>query len=161
MPSTNEDLLRVTLALLIERWGSARVRDELAALGESPDPKELRKSQAKRRVRRSASEIFGELKISDPERTILVREIAGFMDRKQFISSPSDAREFLIMHGARPSLFKDRTSAFRPVLMALARMSLGELRRTRDIAAHEGPARMLDISTAINEVTDRRFDSDK
>lgn len=155
MSSLDNDLLRVTLALLIERWGVVRVRRELDDLGESPQVQELRTAD-KRPRKQSAVELAEKLEIEDAPRKELIRDIASRMDAKEFIRSPADAREFLIMNGARPPSFKDRSSAHRMVLLTLSKMPTDELRRTRNMAAHGGPARMRDISEAISDVAGRR-----
>jgi hypothetical protein len=146
-------LLTNLLRLLVQEWGRETVRAELAKLTQEStgiDDGGVGATVATRaRIKLLAIEQVERAKLPDAQAAAL-RELAVRFDRKQFLPSLSDVREFLIMMGERPGAIKDRPSAFRLLLLALAALPAERLERLTHSARHSGPSQLGPLSDAIS-----------
>jgi hypothetical protein len=151
-------LLNSLLCTLVEEWGHREVEAALAQLSHASGRTEaqLRLSggfEGTRRKRSAprllASEQVARAQLPEAQEVAL-RELALRFDRKQFLPSVSDVREFLAMMGERPEAMKDRSEAFRRLLKALSGLPPERLERLANSTLHSGPSRLGPLSDAIS-----------
>jgi hypothetical protein len=149
-------LLTSLLTTLITEWGAGAVRAELNRLdGQgyelSADNALARKKKLK--ARPTASEQVGRVTLPS-EHLAIIADLAGRYDRKQFLPSVSDVREFLTMLGEQPHPMKDRSAAFKAVLECVSKLPLDRLNEVSRRAMHSGPAQLGPISDAISSAAE-------
>jgi hypothetical protein len=153
--TSRKALLNNLLRTLVQEWGHEEVQAALAQLscgvGEADAPPLGRSSELTPKIRTKllASEQVARARLSDTQ-AIVLRELAVRFDRKQFLPSISDVREFLVMMGERPGAIKDRSSAFRLLLTALSELPQERLERLANSARHSGPSQLGPLSDAIS-----------
>lgn len=161
MRQRNALLVRL-IEVLVDEWGPEQVETtvhEVVAGGVS-GPQETGTHPAARSAGSRASRKFNaaeqveRLGEKEPRRDVLL-EIAEQYDRKQFLPSVADLREFLILSGERPSGIKDRTEGFRILLKVLLSMPTDRLRDVSSAAKHAGPSKLGPISDAISAAGER------
>ncbi len=74
--------------------------------------------------------------------------LAARFDRKEFLPSSADVREFLSMMGKNEGV-KDRVEGFRYILPILVKLPPERLKRLADSASHSGPAQLGPLADAI------------
>lgn len=149
---------------LVREFGANRLRDALQRamafnserLGPIQDAEAsspLRGADSRKKL--SAVDMVARAELS-PARRDAVKKLAESYDKKIFLPSPPDIREFLIMSGERPLGFKDRTTAFRSILPILNRIPVERLNEVVSSGAHSGPVKLSTISDAISAASDAR-----
>jgi hypothetical protein len=91
----------------------------------------------------------------DGEKRDALLELAERYDRKQFLPSVADVREFLIMMGERPVGMKDRKEAFRVLSRSLIQLPLEDLQQLTRTGLHSGPSQLGPLSDAISAAGER------
>jgi hypothetical protein len=149
-------LLNNLLRTLVKEWGYEEVQSALAHLSDSAGeidapPPEGRGSEPvqRKRTKLLASEQVARAHLPDAK-AVALRELATRFDRKEFLPSISDVREFLVMMGERPGAIKDRSTAFRLLLTALSGLAPERLERLANSARHSGPSQLAPLSDAIS-----------
>jgi hypothetical protein len=152
--ANRKSLLNNLLRTLVREWGYEAVEAALTGLSQT-DASELAGTNDRGTRRRPpkllASEQVARAHLSETQGETL-RELAGRFDRKQFLPSMVDVREFLIMMGERPGAIKDRSEAFRRLLEALSKLPPDRLSRVANSARHSGPSQLGPLSDAISAV---------
>lgn len=152
-------LLHNLLDALVQEWGYEEVRFALRLLSDThgrPDARSLGPESKKvRRMRRTvkllASEQVARAKFPE-EQEVILRELAIRFDRKQFLPSIADVREFLIMMGEKPTVMRDRSVAFRRLLNVLSGLPAERLTQLVNSSSHSGPSQLGPLSDAISAV---------
>jgi hypothetical protein len=147
---------------LVDEWGAEQVETTVydVVAGGKVRRRESRTAllprSAKSGVQRkpNAAEQVGRLQVDGPRRNVLL-EIAAQFDRKQFLPSVADVREFLILSGGHPSGIKDRTEGFRTLLQMLVEVPDERLQSVLEAAKHAGPSQLGPISDAISNAGQR------
>ena len=154
--TSRKALLSSLLLTLVQEWGQKEVEAMLASLPESristrwPANGETPGSQRNRSNRKLlASEQVMRAQLPESQKIVL-REIAMLFDRKQFLPSIPDVREFLIMIDEMPGTMKDRSEAFRRLLEGLTKLPPKQLERLANSALHAGPSQLGSFSDAIS-----------
>ena len=153
-------LLNELLQTLVNEWGHEEVAATLACTvpvsGDFPSGRagssKLRSSREK--VRPSATDQIRQTTLDGEQRETLL-QLAERYDRKQFLPSVADVREFLIMMGERPVGMKDRSEAFRVLLRSLMQLPAERLHQFARTALHSGPSELGPLSDAIAAAGDR------
>lgn len=146
-------LLNKLLQTLVNEWGHEEVEAALADTdvssnhsltkrASSPKHRSGEKSRLTAVAQIERAAIEGELKEA-------LLQLAQRYDRKQFLPSVADVREFLIMMGERPTGMKDRQEAFRVLLQSLVRLPTERLQQFTRTALHSGPSELGPLSDAI------------
>lgn len=153
-------LLTKLLQTLVDEWGYEDVATALASTnGDLSDPL-VRRAEgstpqpSKKRVRLSATEQIERAGLEGEQKELLL-QLALRYDRKLFLPSVADVREFLIMMGTRPIGMKDRTQAFRVLLESLMQLPVARLQQLAQTALHSGPSELGPISDAITIAGER------
>lgn len=164
MARNSAKLLNDLVVSLVDAYGADAVREALAKAEKNDIGLELKLPISKsnrshtrelplerrgRAPRPSAVDLIHKYPVSSPKRQY-VALIAERFDRKQFLPSAADAREFLILSGAKPGNIKDRSDAFRQVLSVLVRLPTERLENI----AHSGPSQLSTISDAIGSISE-------
>jgi hypothetical protein len=89
------------------------------------------------------------------ERKEALLRIADRYDRKRFLPSVADVREFLAMMDEGPIGMKDRKDAFRALLRSLMRLPVERLQQLALTAQHSGPSELGPLSDAIGAAGER------
>lgn len=156
--STRKTLLTSLLRVLVQEWGykaveaallqlsdtATRIEAGTAARSETGTPLTTRN-----RRRLLAIEQVARAQLAEPQ-LVALRELAARFDRKQFLPSQSDVREFLLMLGEKPGKMEDRSAAFQQLLKALVRLSPERLDKLANSALHSGPSQLGPLSDAIS-----------
>lgn len=152
--NSHKTLLRRLLQALVDEWGHEEVAKALGGVTRSSlDPTvepatrpKPRRSAA--RVRLSATGQTEQAGLEGERKEALLR-LAERYDRKRFLPSLADVREFLIMMDERPVIVKDRKEAFRTLLRSLMGLPMERLRQLVLMAQHSGPSELGPLSEAI------------
>jgi hypothetical protein len=156
--TSRKALLSNLLRTLVQEWGQREVEAALAQLSDtanSTNAPQLSRGEAKAnhrtrsRMKLLASEQVARAQLPHAQEATL-RELAVLFDRKQFLPSVSDVREFLIMMGETPGTMKDRSEAFRRVLKVLSELPPERLERLANSGLHSGPSQLGPLSDAIS-----------
>jgi hypothetical protein len=145
-------LLNNLLRTLVQEWGHEEVQAALMQLSGRSDATPLgcgSDAAPRTRTKLLASEQVAQARLSDAQ-VVPLRELAVRFDRKQFLPSISDVREFLVMMGERPGALKDRSTAFRLLLVALSGLPPERLERLVNSARYSGPSQLGPLSDAIS-----------
>lgn len=161
MPNRKALLSRL-VETLVEEWGRDEVGAALAAISEkSPRSGQpggrgiVSSSRAREQSRKPNAADLVERTRVDGERREVLLVIAEQFDRKQFLPSVADVREFLILSGERPGGLKDRSEAFRTLLQTLLELPEERLRDVSRAAMTAGPSQLGPISDAISQAGER------
>lgn len=152
-------LLMKLLEPLIDEWGVDEVRSILEHLASdqnrlsSPQPEKDRKL-SRPSTRFTALDLVKREQIQEDKKRPLVF-LAEMFDRKEFLPSVADVRQFIIMSGERPTSMKDRVEAFRTLLKILIGLPSERLEKIAEAAANSGPAQLGPISDAIAAAGER------
>jgi hypothetical protein len=145
---------------LVEEWGCDDVQKALAQVSNTgghrvssgPGKGVARQPSPNREAGRSkkltAVEQVARLSIPDRERETLF-VIAAKFDRKEFLPSVVDIREFLAMRGDDSSGVKDRLDGFRRLLRSLSQLPSDKLEGLASSTRYSGPAQLGPLSDAI------------
>jgi hypothetical protein len=156
--TSRKALLNSLLRPLVQEWGHREVEAALAELSDAADitDRHRRSSSGPGGVQRTrrptkllASEQVERAQLPEAQKVAL-QELAMRFDRKQFLPSFSDVRDFLIMMGERPGAMKDRSQAFRLLLRALGELPTERLKDLASTAIHSGPSELGPLSDAIS-----------
>jgi hypothetical protein len=150
-------LLTKLLQTLVDEWGYEDVATALASTNGALSDRHAEGStspSSKKRVRLSATEQIERAALEGEQKELLL-QLAVRYDRKLFLPSVADVREFLIMMGTRPIGMKDRTQAFRVLLESLMRLPIARLQQLAQTALHSGPSELGPISDAITLAGER------
>jgi len=154
--TARKSLLENLLRALVQEWGHDEVQTALGRLGTSSGSDALSggveqngHSKKRRSARLGAVEQVARAHLAEAQAAALL-ELATRFDRKQFLPSISDVREFLLMMGERPGALKDRSDAFRRLLSALSRLPPERLEKLASSAQHTGPSQLGPLSDAIS-----------
>jgi len=151
---TRETLLSRLLQTLVDEWGLDNVAAALRHISVpqihplAEIPPITRHRPAGERARPSATEQIERAALDGEQKETLL-ELAIRFDRKQFLPSVADIREFLTMMGERPTDLKDRKEAFRILLRNLRQLPVDRLKQIASTALHSGPSQLGPISDAI------------
>jgi len=161
------------LELLVAEWGYEEVQRVLAQVSEvysayrsgSAAREPVRRDASttrkfSRSKRPTAAEYVAKLEPADRENKTLL-EIASRFDRRDFLPSIGDVREFLAMQGHQPTEMKDRSEAFRRLLPVLQQLPAERLEGLANSAIHSGPAKLGPLSDAIKATGDALRRSEK
>ena len=154
-----QTLLSNLVDLLVQEWGYEHVERELnryALRSRSLKFEEtlhresgVRSSNRKKKSTSPANDLISKAEIPD-EKKFLIQELALRFDRKDFLPSAGDVREFLLMSGASADIPKDRKSSFRKILHALMELPAPRLESIVKSTRHSGPSRLAPLSDAIS-----------
>jgi len=152
-------LLNRLLQTLVDEWGDEAVASALATatasrsrlLGDAATPQGR---PVERGMRLSATAQVERAALDGEKREALL-QLAERYDRKQFLPSVADVREFLIMMGQRPVGMKDRREAFRVLLRSIVQLPAEDLKRLNRTALHSGPSQLGPLSDAISAAGER------
>lgn len=156
--ANHKALLHRLMETIVDEWGGNEAETALSKVMETRGGRGQRanntETRARQRVRPSAIELVERSEIHDEKREPLLM-LADRFDRKEFLPSVADVREFIIMTGERPVTMKDRTEAFRVLLRYLSRLPVDRLQIIAQAASHAGPAQLGPISDAISAAGER------
>ena len=156
--SSRKALLISLLRPLVQEWGYEEVEAVLAQLSGVAGRTGVHRSaigglggadKIRNTRRLLATELVARAQLPEAQEVTL-RELATRFDRKQFLPSVADVREFLIMIGERPGAMKARSEAFRQLLKALSGLPPEQLERLANSTVHSGPSRLGPLSDAIS-----------
>lgn len=154
--TSRKTLLTKLLVALIDEWGIEEVRRAFDELDGSPSPvQEVAKASTKTGRRSNAVDQIRRADISDDARSILLL-LAERYDRKIFLPSTADVRQFLIMAGQHTGSLKDRSESFRALLSYLKTLSPDNLQVIASASSLSGPTQLGRISDAISSASGRR-----
>lgn len=150
-------LLSSLLRALVQEWGHKEVETALGQLSEwdgrthtqlpaSGGPEAIQRSRKATKLR--ACEQVARAHLPEVQEAVML-ELAKRFDRKQFLPSVSDVREFLVMMGERPGAMKDRSEAFRWLLKSLSGLPPERLDQLVNSGLHSGPSQLGPLSDAI------------
>ena len=154
-----KELLFKLLKVLVDEWGHNQVLAALmhvqddhayhqkkrATKPQDPEPKS-------RPARPDAVEQVKRAHFPVPGKDAL-EHLAMRYDRKQFLPSAADIREFYLMLGLKPVVVKNRAEAFRGILKALAALPPDRLNQLARSELHSGPSELGPLSDAISEAS--------
>ena len=109
----------------------------------------------------TAPEYVEKMEISSERREVAL-VLAGRFDKKSFLPTCADIRDFCETYGVEVPASKSRAGAIPRIFKFLATMDTGELQRLLDEEAFSGPVRLGPIAEAIRQhgrATRRRGDS--
>jgi hypothetical protein len=141
-------LLDNLVGALLREWGVEEVRTSIERVAAREKAPLVGRSVKKRARKPLAVEQVEQGDLANAQLPLL-REIALRFDRKQFLPSNSDVREFLIMLGERPTGMKDRCEAFRQLLVTLRKYPAERLEQLLN-NARSGPSQLGPLSDAIS-----------
>lgn len=150
-------LLTKLLQTLVDEWGYEDVATALASTNGALSDRHAEGSTSqpsKKRVKLSATEQIERAALEGEQKELLL-QLAVRYDRKLFLPSVADVREFLIMMGTRPIGMKDRTQAFRVLLESLTQLPIARLQQLAQTSLHSGPSELGPISDAITIAGER------
>lgn len=152
--TSRKALLNNLLHSLVQEWGHAEVEEALASLSSTRGvPAAAQRYDIRTGSRRSqklsASEQVARAQLSDAQRHVL-QELGARFDRKEFLPSSFDVREFVALLGGKPVLTKNRSETFRRLLDALTQMPVEELEQLANSARFSGPSTLGPLSEAIS-----------
>jgi hypothetical protein len=153
-------LLNKLLQTLVDEWGHEEVAAALAGTAIVPSHSLTRRTSSSKprpsgeKIRLSATAQIERTALEGEQKEALLR-LAERYDRKQFLPSVADVREFLIMMGERPIGMKDRQEAFRVLLQSLMRLPGERLQQLARTALHSGPSELGPLSDAIAAAGER------
>lgn len=151
---TRETLLNRLLQTLVAEWGHERVAAALASLDVSPNDSSDQEARiAERQLPRkgakpTATELVERAMLEGDQKVALLR-LAVRYERKEFLPSVADVREFLIMMGENPTDLKDRKEAFRVLMRSLIQLPVERLQQLATTGLHSGPSQLGPLSDAI------------
>jgi hypothetical protein len=157
---TRRTLLDKLMRTLVDEWGREEVAAALADTNISSGDSRGRRAggsklhPAGERLRLSATDQIERTALEGRQKEALL-QLAERYDRKQFLPSVADVREFLIMIGERPIGMKDRQEAFRILLQSLLRLPEERLQQLARTALHSGPSELGPLSDAIAAAGER------
>lgn len=173
MTNRHQSLLMRLLELFVAEWGYEQVRRTLSQISEvysadrnvtalkGPVQRDaLTQLKTSRPKRRTAAEYVAKLEHEDRENKTLLK-IAERFDRREFLPSMGDVREFLAMQGQKPTDMKDRSEAFGRLLPILQRLPAERLEHLANSDSHSGPATLGPLSDAIRATGDALRRSEK
>jgi len=142
------------LNVIIQEWGPYEVHAALSELGHQWDNQAWERvvadrSQRTRKAKPRPVELVERVSI-DTERRAALLEIADLYEKKTFLPSTADVREFIFLLGERPKGMKDRSEAFRVLLETLAHLPIDRLRQIQLNAENSGPSQLGPLSDAIS-----------
>lgn len=144
-------LLSNILRILVQEWGHQEVDAALADLisntKTSVDDYKVKRHRVS--TRPLAIEQVARAQLPEAQEGTL-RELATRFDRKQFLPTVSDVREFLLLMGENPGMMKDRSEAFRRLLRAISGLPPEQLERLAASTHHSGPSQLGPLSDAIS-----------
>ena len=161
MTSKRQGFLVKLIRMLVEEWGYDEVRKALAQLSDMGSGAHIASASRERAPQQpspnregnrskkpTAVEQVTRLSTPDGEHQTLLA-IAAKFDRKEFLPSVGDIREFLAMMGADSGGMKDRLDGFRRLLPPLSQLPPDKLRRLASSTTYSGPAQLGPLSDAI------------
>ena len=159
MKQYGPDLLKNLLAPLIKQWGREEILRIISILDlESEHHLEHRKFTVgrsarteinRRQANRPNAVIIAE-KINMPEeKKALILNIAAQFERKSFLPTISDVRNFLEMRGQDARGIKQRAETFRKIIKILVDMSDEGLEKIIRSRRNSGPSQLGPLSDAI------------
>lgn len=147
----HERLLANFLQTLVEEWSYQEVQKTLTQLSDRLDVTSRERALQKPSVRAkrpSAVEQVSKLAaMGDAYQKLLI--IAAKFDRKEFLPTVADVREFIAMMGEDVGVMKDRSDAFRRLLYSLSKLPSDRLDHLAQGTSHSGPAQLGPLSDAI------------
>ena len=161
MTSKRQVFIAKLIRTLVDEWGYDEVqkaltqlsdqdgRDHLAfAWREESQQRLTSNREASKSKRPTAVEQATKLSIPDGQRESLLA-IAAKLDRKEFLPSVGDVREFLAMMGEDSEGMKDRSDGFRRLLRSLSLLPSDRLEHLASSSRYSGPAQLGPLSDAI------------
>ena len=159
-----DDDLRAALGSMVERYGLAAVSRILRemeagaagpnARGENPHRKAVvrqrprSKGRGRTRKRRSAVDFVRSLDVP-AERAAVLNRAAEEFERRAFLSTLNDIRNFCEAYGIEEPRSKSRASGIPRVFKFLVTMDVADVERMLDDRMFSGPAKLGPIADAI------------
>lgn len=153
-----DQLLSAVLTALASEYGLKNISIVLQSLdqgGDVPSGEYSLGALRGSRNRKSALSQLGGVELPE-EQKMPIRELADRFDRRSFLPSIPDVREFIIMMGERPGPIRDRSAAFRLLLPLLTKLSSERLRELALSDRHRGPSQLAPLSDAIGSSASER-----
>ena len=156
----NEAKLKDTLRLIVRQYGFEQVDRSLREvrladrqLKSSKQSKVLSDNDAatrpeKKRIKVKASEYVAKMELCSEKEPIVV-ELADKFEKKVFLPTFGDIRNFCQIYGIDEPASKSRTSALSRVFKFIASMETNEIQRILDDDMFSGPSRLEPIADAI------------
>ena|SRR5436309_10935817 len=153
---SRKSLLTKLVAAIVDEWGFDEVVAELEVVRHSSRdlPGGTGRQPSKKRAKPNAVEQV-ERAVHDPEQKEILLQLADRYDRKLFLPSVADVREFLATTGNRPIGLKDRSQGFRILLQSFSRMPIVRLQQLAQTNLHSGPSELGSLSDAIAAAGER------
>lgn len=155
-------LLNDVLASLVDAYGFNAVEEALQKSSvrkntnrtprDNTLPLQLSNNEKRTRSIRPSAVTLTKQQAVSPAKRPYVQMLAERFDQKQFLPSATDAREFLILSGKKPKSIKDRSDAFKQVLIVLSQLPTERLATIANSSAYSGPSQLSDISDAIANI---------
>ena len=143
-------LLSNMMELLVDEWGYEEVRRTLAQLADRPRHVSRDRAFLPPLHSRKPTAIEQVIKLratGTAHANLLI--LAEKFDRREFLPSTGDVREFLAMMGENVEVVKDRSGAFRRLLHSLSSLPSDRLEHLAHSSSHSGPAQLGPLSDAI------------
>jgi hypothetical protein len=153
-------LLNKLLQALVEEWGKEEVLAAVARTSAiSTGAKFVSAHHGAQRINTSSVRLNAAQQVEQTtavgnQRELLLT-IADRFDRKEFLPSVADVREFIMMTGKQPGSVKDRKDAFRVILSLLLDLPQDRLHQVLRTALTSGPSQLGPISDAISGAAER------
>jgi hypothetical protein len=158
-PRVLSNLLRA----IVDEWGFDQAEAALSRLRRdgvgSIAHLDSNQSSRTHKAKPNPIELIEKGDFEDAKREVLLK-IADRFEKKDFLPSTADVREFVFHLGERPNGLKDRKDGFRVLLKSLSRLSTERLRQIEHDAQYSGPSQLGPLSDAIANAGARRQVSD-
>jgi len=154
--------LTSTLRSMVSEYGFERVNKVLhqvaTSTGQSKESKLISQSSNKNKQvpvvatskkRRATAEQFVERMELSPERYLVIVELAKRFERKSFLPTSGDVRNFCQIYGLDEPASKSRSSAIPRVFRFLATMETDEIKKVLEGGMFSGPSRLGPIADTI------------
>lgn len=160
-------LLKSMLVALTDEWGFESVRKELDRLqmdGLSRDSVGMRDKDEVKTVERkdrakdkpTAGMLAANVSLP-PVQKQLIQTLAERFDRKRFLPTSGDIKDFFEVHGEPVPSAKQRSESFRRILRLLSSLPESSLRRMIENDFHSGPSSLAPLSEAMRALGAQRY----
>jgi len=148
-----DKLLLELLSALVRHWGAEAVRHALEAvevreIHTDPSGRASDLSARNQSKRLTPRDVVAKLDIPEARKRVL-SQLADQFERKQFLPSVGDIRNFLMMRGSDVPNLKQRSEAFKRVLVAISDLPDERLEKLAREGRHSGPSQLGPLSDAI------------
>ena len=155
--------LKSTLRSMVSEYGYERVNKVLhqvaTSAGQSKKSNLINQSSSNKnkqlpvittsKKRRATADQFVERMELSPERYLVIIELAKKFERKSFLPTSGDVRNFCQIYGLDEPTSKSRSSAIPKVFRFLATMETDEIKKVLEAGMFSGPSRLGPIADSI------------